>query len=213
MDPWESLAEWCEEHALKTRSAILPPSTSYEISAAQGGTGGILWPEDVLAFYEWRNGLERTPDGYLFPGLRPLRIDEVVANWQSFMDIAYEDVRPSPPPRDADSRMTFYGQLAVDVIGPECAQPAGSVTGRFIPSLLPIAEDQNGSYLMIDRRGGKEFGAAVFYDKVDADLNDAPRWKSFLALSRATLQAVISETPEEQTGLTPIALGGRLIWQ
>ncbi|WP_224389048.1 hypothetical protein, partial [Pseudonocardia sp. ICBG1293] len=62
-------------------------------------------------------------------------------------------------------------------------------------------------------RGGKEFGAAVFYDKVDADLNDAPRWKSFLALSRATLQAVISETPEEQTGLTPIALGGRLTWQ
>ncbi|WP_224392897.1 SMI1/KNR4 family protein [Pseudonocardia sp. ICBG1293] len=219
MDPWVKIYEWCAENAPETGRAVLPGGPTLELDTAQGRTGGYPWPEDVLAFYEWCNGTLRTPNGYILPGLRPLGVAEIVSSWEEDMISSYDHLTAgtSPPSfEESDARGTFFAQLGADAIAAksfDADKLAGSATGGFIPSLLPVAEDQSGSYLMIDRRGGKEFGAAVFFDKVDADLNDAPRWKSFLALSRATLQAVISETSEEQTGLTPIALGGRLTWQ
>ncbi len=219
MDPWVRIHEWCAENASETGRAILPEGPTLELDAAQGRTGGYPWPEDILAFYEWCNGTLRTPNGYILPGLRPLRVAEIVSSWEEDMISSYAHLAAenSPPSsEEPDARGTFFAQLGANAIAAEsfdANKVAGSTTGGFIPSLLPVAEDQSGSYLMIDRRGGKAFGAAVLYDKVDADLNDVPRWKSFLALSRATLQALISETPEEQTDLTPIALGGRLTWQ
>ncbi len=219
MDPWVKLYEWCAENAPETGEAFLSKGLAIELDTAQGRTGGYPWPEDVLAFYEWCDGALRAPSGYILPGLRPLGISEVVSVWEDDMLSSYAHLAAgaSPPPSEkSDARGTFFAQLGANAIAAESFDAnklAGSAIGGFIPALLPVAEDQNGSYLMIDRRGGKEFGAAVFYDKVDADLNDAPRWKSFLALNRATLQAVTSETPEEQTDLTPIALGGRLTWQ
>lgn len=102
-----------------------------------------------------------------------------------------------------------FAQLANDVTAddPNSAAPAGTEVGVFIPLWLPVAEDQSGSYLMVDRRRGPLFGCVVVSDKVDGDFG-AKRWSSFSALADEAATAL----EQKSGGFRVHAAGGRLIW-
>lgn len=214
MEPWESIGQWCTANAPATAEAISPPIAQEERWAAERRSGGWPWPPDVVGFFEWCNGTDRTPAGYLLPDLRPLHLAEVVTTWQMFLSITFPAPDLPEPQNDESVAMKYY-QYANDCLTahPLGNEPAGSTIGAFFPSWLPVAEDQSGSYLMVDRRKrGKHAGSVFLYDKVNADI-DAPRWRSLSHLADATHRALMTGEVVEGTTLRPTTASGRLHWQ
>lgn len=214
MEAFNQIGEWCKKNAPATFAAINAPLVQSSQWAAQRRSGGWPWPVDVVGLYEWCDGSQRSPDGYLFPGFRPLSLTEIVATWQSFLSITFSDSK-LPEPQDEESvAMTFY-QYANDCIAahPLGNEPAGTTIGSFFPSWLPIAEDQSGSYLMVDRRKRTRNANSVFvFDEVDADI-DAPRWGSFSKLLGSMIRALESGGPVPPLRVRPTVVSGRLEWQ
>ena len=89
---------------------------------------------------------------------------------------------------------------------------AGSEAGTFIPAFLPIAEDQSGSYLMVDQRPGPQRGCVFIFDRDEADTS-AVRWRSFADLCKKTYKAMQDDVVVEGTKYRPVGFGGRLTWE
>ena len=216
VDPWVDIADWCTQHAPKTRAAITALAPLDRRHRAQRATGGWPWPVDVDAFYEWCDGTVRTPEGYLLAGLRPLSVDEVVESWRINMTTLLPEWPAAVDDVTEPERELFFAQLAADVGTAAAADspnhaPAGTTAVTFVPAFLPIAEDQSGSYLMVDRRNKRRYGCVVLFDKVDGDI-DEPRWDSLFSLAGETARSLRSGSPVAGTRLRPWAVGGRLTW-
>lgn len=213
MDTWYRLVRWCEENAPDTFRAIRPPAGHDVLETAQRRTGGWPWPDDVIGFFTRCDGLVRSPAGYLLPGYRPLSLTEVVAEWENQVDriaaaVSTARISEFPDPE------TFYAQVAADSHAhyqTEGISAAGLPAGRFITPWLPVAEDQSGSVLVVDRRRGERHGCATAVDKVDADFN-ARSWPSLSSLLAAVAAALDSGTVVEGSRYRPVTRGGELAW-
>lgn len=203
---------WCSEQAPSTASAIRPPQSEDVLWESYGATGGISWPSDVVAFYQWCDGTERTPEGYLFPGFRPLHVTEVAEVWQMFMVTEFSEAQRATS-LTGMPRSAAFSEIAAEVSGSleESSAKAGTEAGRFLPSLLPVAEDQSGSYLMTDGRLGPRRGTIFVYDRDEADYN-ARRWRNLGALCVKVHEAMVKDSVVSGSRYRPTALGGRLEW-
>ena len=214
----DRIIAWCEGNAPLTAKAINPPAPIDRLHAAQRATGGWNWPDDALAFYAACDGFSRTPDAYVLPGYRPLPLREVVENWEGLMTAIFAD-GASPVFSSEEERGRHYAQLAnnptpdLDPGEPDLnfAQ-AGTAAGRFVSSFLPVAEDQSGSYLMVDRRAGTEFGRIFSFDKVDADIN-GPWWPNLQQLLATVADSLDAGSAVTGMRRIPVASGGRIVWR
>lgn len=124
----------------------------------------------------------RTPEGCILPGLRPLSLAEIAEWWQILLISHYLDDNEIGRHDEL-----FCAQLAAnppaDVLELQ-KEPAGEPLGRFIGPLLPLAEDQSGSFLVADRRRGRRRGCLSLLDKVDGTLG-AHSWDSWGRLGAA----------------------------
>lgn len=186
------------------------------LHTAQRRTGGWNWPDDVIAFFATCDGAERSPEGYVLPRHRPLSLTDVITNWEMLMSISYDRMPRSFP--DEDSRSLFFAQLANEStpgvvdgsLEPNYAK-AGTLAGRFISSWLPVAEDQNGSFLVVDRRVGPKFGCLIELDKVDADLAGTV-WPGLGLVLGAVNDALTNGTSLFGGRDLPSVVGGRITW-
>ncbi|MCD2191633.1 hypothetical protein [Actinomycetospora soli] len=218
VDAWERIAAWCSEHAPETAAAIRPSVGENTFNEVHRSTFAP-WPEPLWAFYRWCDGTDRTPAGYLFPGFRPLPLLESLQAWRTLMSVFFPATAPpSSTPQDELER-AFTGQLNALYNGDDAefhaavAAPAGSPTGGFLPVLLPIAEDQSGSFLVCDlrRKPRSHYGAIAVFDGDEGYSRPAP-WRSFTALATATATALRTGDLVAGTRRRPVALGGRLTW-
>ncbi len=216
-DPWERIAAWCGEHAPETAAAIRPPAPTEVLNWAHGATAPSDWPDALWAFYAWCDGTERTPAGYLWPGFRPLPLLEVVETWRELMRIWFPDTTP-PIDHPEDDLPRAFAQQAIDLYGADAELAAlmgepGRPCDRFLPGMLPIAEDQNGSFLVCDRRGRLRdgYGAIAVFDRDEGYTHDAP-WRGLKQLAAATARALPTGRAVDGTRVHPVALGGRLTW-
>ncbi len=203
MDHLGDLLAWVQREAPATHAAIRPPADEATRWAAERRTGGLPWPADVIDLYTRCDGLERTPSGYLLPGYRPLALDEVVQWWEVMLHA--EEGGPQPPDGET-ARDHFFAQLAANPsveLHQLNAARAGTRTGRFIGPWLPVAEDQSGSFLVVDRRRGPRRYCVLEMDEVDVDAGGRS-WRRLDALFEDVLGRLVS-------GDVPV-IGGRLVW-
>ncbi len=218
-DPWERIAAWCAEHAPQTAAAIRPPAPTEVFNEAHGATAPLVWPDTLWAFYAWCDGTERSSAGYLWPGFRPLPLAEVVETWREMMRIWFPDTAPPPDHPEGDLPRAFAQQTADLYYGADTEYAeltrgtGGRACGRFLPNLLPIAEDQSGSLLVCDRRGRLRdgYGSIAVFDRDEGYTYDAP-WRSFKDLGAATATALPTGRAVAGTRSHPVALGGQLTW-
>lgn len=213
MSLWNRILQWCAENAPATRAAVLTPLDEDALNTAQRRTGGWNWPEEVLAFFEQCNGLERTPAGYILPGYRPMTLDEVVSWWERLL----LDARGGKLPEFSSEKecYTYFAQMANDPTPGSRnlnADRAGSPAGQFISAWLPIAEDQDGNFLVVDRRRGPKAGCLTEIDKVDVDFEES-HWPSLTALLDAVATSLDTGAPVAGSRYMPVASRDRLAWK
>jgi hypothetical protein len=211
LSPLAKLRTTLASAAPVTLAAIRVPADETSLNAAQRGTGGWNWPADVLQFYIECDGLDRSPDGILLPGYRPLSLAEIIGTWEMMLSAA-KHTGP-PPDMSGDDRELFYGQLAVplSVDDPSMSQ-AGTPVGVFSAALLPIAEDQSGSFMIVDRRRGADFGCIAEFDKVDGTLMAAKVANSLDEILLSVEHALSSGGIVREMRQMPKAVGGRVTW-
>jgi cell wall assembly regulator SMI1 len=173
---WAAIVDWCRAHAPATSAAIRPAADPAAVRAAEELTGA-RWPAELHAWYRLADGTERTPAGYVLPGYRPLPVDELARTWRARQEFAVQAAAAAA--RRPDPIAAALGGEAEDPYDVNLLQrqPAGTPAGLFLPSFLPIAEDQSGSDLFVDTRPGLSSGCITEFVKGDAD-SWGPRWKS-----------------------------------
>jgi cell wall assembly regulator SMI1 len=162
---WAHIVGWCREHAPATAAAIRPPASAALLARAEAATGGA-WPEDLRVWYALADGTERTPAGYLLPFHCPLPLRSVMTHWRMWQEI-WASLRRQETELEDVARLE--------------AEPAGTVASMFLPSFVPIAEDQSGSDLFVDTRSGDLHGCVTEFVKGGADW-DGPVWPSVAAM-------------------------------
>ena len=90
------------------------------------------------------------------------------------------------------------------------AQPAGTVAGMFLPSFIPIAEDQSGDDMFVDTRSGKLRGCVTELVKGNAD-TWGPKWPSVTAMLADLAEGLHAGRPVG--GWQPVVDHGRLDWE
>jgi cell wall assembly regulator SMI1 len=192
---WVDIVRWCRSNAPATAAAIRPPADGATRRRAVAATSG-RWPDDLWRWYQLADGTERTPDGYLLPSYCPMPLYAVMSHWVMWVDIGRDLRAWAGDPGDAVARLQ--------------TEPAATAAGMFLPSFVPIAEDQSGSDLIVDTRHGEAHGCVTEYDKTDAD-NSGPRWPSVTAMLTDVAEALHATSPIGYW--QPEVEDGRLNWR
>jgi cell wall assembly regulator SMI1 len=140
---WARIVSWCHDHAPETAAAIRPPAAAALLTQAEQATSRS-WPEELRTWYTLADGTQRTPAGYVLPFYCPLPLQSVMSHWSMWQEIWAGLIASSRNEKAQD----LYNIVQLE------AQPAGTVAGMFLPSFVPIAEDQSGGDMFVDTRSG-----------------------------------------------------------
>jgi cell wall assembly regulator SMI1 len=152
------IVSWCHDHVPETAAAIRPPADAALLTHAEQATSGS-WPEELRTWYTLADGTQRTPAGYMLPFYCPLPLQSVMSHWSMWQEI-WADVIASSRNEEAEG---LYDIARLE------AQPAGTVAGMFLPSFVPIAENQMGDDMFVDTRSGRLRGCVSEFVKGNAD--------------------------------------------
>ncbi|MCW3841896.1 hypothetical protein ONA70_17495 [Micromonospora yasonensis] len=211
-ESWARIVAWCREHAPATAEAIRPPAGAAALERAQAATRG-LWPEDLRTWYTLADGTQRTPAGYILPFYCPLPLDAVMSHWSMWQE-GWARIAAEQASRQEENarRVRALGGTPVnpyDVNRLE-AQPAGTAAYMFLPSFVPIAEDQSGADMFVDTRLGSMRGCVTEFLKGDAD-TDGPKWPSVTAMLADLAEGLTAGRPVG--GGQPSVSDQQLHWQ
>lgn len=201
-----------------TAAAIRPSAGAAAIRAAERATSR-RWPAQLVALYELADGTARTPAGFLLPWMRPLPLAEVATTWAMMQEV-WAGLRRQFQVVDIDEHRRHLNLLAqtpgatlppdpydVDRLEVELA---GSEAGMFLPSFVPIAENQSGDYLFVDLRHGTQHGCVTHYRKDSADWSGSA-WPSIETMLADIATAL--ETGGWAGQGVPVVDGDRLHWE
>ncbi len=205
---WARIMRWVGDHTPTSAATVRPPAGAAALTAAQKATGRV-WPPDLIEWFQLMDGTERSPAGYLLPGHCPMPLSSVVQTRSMLSGLVTPRTAGDPLNRNLRSRPGApepddpYDVERLD------AQPAGSPTPVFLPSFLPIADDQNSNYLVVDTRAGALHGCVLFVDKVEAVVE--PRgWDSVAVMLTDLADAL--ESRRVIGTVAPEVDGHRLTW-
>jgi cell wall assembly regulator SMI1 len=196
---WAHVVSWCQDHAPETAAAIRPPADAALLRQAEQATSGS-WPEDLRTWYTLADGTQRTPAGYVLPFYCPLPLQAVMSHWSMWQEI-WADIIASSRNEEAEDH---YDLARLE------AQPAGTAAWMFLPSFVPIAEDQAGSDMFVDTRSGRLRGCVTEFVKGDAD-PWGPKWPSVTAMLADLAEGLQAGRPVGRW--LPVVLHGRLDWE
>jgi cell wall assembly regulator SMI1 len=196
---WADIVQWCRRNAPATAAAIRPPADTAMLRQAVAATSG-RWPDDLGTWYQLADGTERTPHGYLLPSYCPMPLQNVIEHWRMWLDVG-RDLRAlrraedeDPWKQAADRSLGVVPEGHDEVFARLQTEPAGTAAGMFLPSFVPIAEDQSGSDLFVDTRHGESHGCVARYDNVDVDYQGR-QWPSVTAMLTDVADALRTASP------------------
>ncbi|WP_354146449.1 SMI1/KNR4 family protein [Arthrobacter sp. 754] len=184
------------------------------------------WPAGLSALYRLVDGAERSTAGYIYPGYRPLPLEEGERTRHMLLGIEAQVGVAANAEFEREQNSPLYRNLrAVHQAGsnvplPDPQKPydparaeandAGTRASMFISPFLPIAEDGSGDFLFVDLRGGRQHGCVGEYFKGEADWRPAI-WPSIEALLDETLSSLESGRPV--LSRKPSVVNGALTWE
>ncbi|XVV00453.1 SMI1/KNR4 family protein [Actinosynnema sp. CA-248983] len=150
---WHSITSWLAGHAPKTFAALSPPAADDDIRALVEDVPGRL-PAELTAWWRLCDGIGRLDGtGYLLPPLfEPMPVRKALAVRRLMADLH------SP---------VAYAMAAAD--------EAGSRSGAFLDTFVPIAADGGGDHLVVDLRPGPWHGCVQEWRGDDGCQTD-PWW-------------------------------------
>ncbi|GAA1330142.1 hypothetical protein GCM10009660_02190 [Catellatospora bangladeshensis] len=203
VDSWRGITSWLEVHAPVTFAALAPPARMDEIQAVRDDVGQDL-PDDLVAWWRLCGGTESGGGtGQLLPPF-------------------YE---PCPLRAVRAIRGFAVGSGSAAAIRNAGAGEAGSLTGAFLASFVPIAADGGGDYLFVDLRTGPSQGCIQHWSGDDGAAGVV--WWSGVAEMLADVSEALRYGSEARRGYADAATrrhfrvstdrasvsDGRLIWE
>ena len=224
-ESWAGIAGWLNGNAPETANAIRPPAAESLIRSLEGESPNG-WPGGLSTLYRLADGAERSTAGYIYPGYRPLPLEDAGRTRRMLLRIEAQIGEAANAEFDRERNSPLYRNLrAVHQAGsgvplPEPQKPydpakaeaddAGTRASMFIPPFLPIAEDGSGDFLFVDLRAGRQHGCVGEYFKGEADWRPAI-WPSVEALLDETLASL--ETGQAALSRNPGVVNGALMWE
>ncbi|MFE3291667.1 SMI1/KNR4 family protein [Rhodococcus sp. NPDC059234] len=186
---WARIIRWCEQHAPKTPTRLLPPADLGAVRSAEAATAET-WPEQLFQWFALHDGGYREyPIPLVLPSNEPLSVADAV---------------------ETRHRLTrSWEDEAEDLGGTEAlmAEPAGSETEIYLPAFIPIGDTGAGDYLAVDTRGGDRSGCVIeFFNEGGATF----RWASIEAMLDCTASAL--EHGTDCVGWVALVEDGVLRW-
>ena len=164
---------------------------------ARGAGNQPLLAQELRTWYTLADGTQRTPAGYVLPFYCPLPLQSVMSHWSMWQEIWAGIIASSP---NAGSGGPLRHRPA--------RGPASGISGReFLPSFVPIAEDQSGDDMFVDTRSGRLRGCVTEFVKGNAD-TWGPKWPSVTAMLADLAQGLHAGRPVG--GWQPVVDHGRL---
>jgi cell wall assembly regulator SMI1 len=224
-ESWARIAGWLHDNAPETANAIRPPAPEPLIRSLQGEAPDG-WPAGLSTLYRLADGAERSTAGYIYPGYRPLPLEEAGRTRRMLLSIEAQIGAAANAEFEREQDSPLYRNLrafrppgsAVPLPEPQKpydparaeADDAGTRASMFISPFLPIAEDGSGDFLFVDLRGGRQHGCVGEYFKGDADWRPAI-WPSVEALLDETLASL--ETGQAALSRKRRVVNGALTWE
>ena len=159
---WTRIMTWLQTHAPATAQALRPPAPAAELAAAQERTG-VSWPSELQEWFGLHDGWERDAWPSILPGWSsPMSLQRCLDDWRMQQEI-WADL--------AGGDEDVAAQL-VDAAG----EDAGEMAGVFLPSFVPLDEDQSGDVLFVDCRPGPRQGCVTEWMKENFDSAGVGWW-------------------------------------
>lgn len=159
---WTRILIWLQTHASATAQALRPPAPAATLLAAQERTG-VSWPPELREWFGLHDGWERDAWPSILPGWSsPMSLQRLLDDWQMQQEI-WADL--------AGDDEDIAAQL-VEAAG----EDAGHVAGVFLPSFVPLDEDQSGDVLFVDCRPGPRQGCVTEWGKENLDSSGVGWW-------------------------------------
>ena len=187
---WRRLHNWCLREAPGTAAAIDAPADGALLDEVETATGR-QWSAELRAWFGLHNGSqEGKPVAQVLPSYQPLPLERVAAGWTMMTNIW------------ADMTAELGGEALLD-------EPAGTVAFTYLPAFIPIAENGQGDYLVVDTRLGDAGGCVREFAKEDAD-QGRMNWPTIDALLDDV--ASVLERNQPCRGWIPVVQSGVLDW-
>jgi cell wall assembly regulator SMI1 len=198
---WTALITLLRDVAPETAKSFRPPLPAAEVTTAEASIA-VDWPHQLREFLSLHDGQHQEVDGStMLGGLLPMQdllgVNEIVAAYRMLIEI-WEQI--------ADENADVYDGGYAGVI--DEFRQAGSVTGTFLPSYIPIS-GLDSYYYFVDTRPGPHHGCVRAYDKYEAD-GGGPIWASLNEMLAAIRSAVSAGTCID--GWPPTITSGALTW-
>jgi cell wall assembly regulator SMI1 len=194
---WTSIVRWLEAHAPASAAALHGPVDEAALTAAEEETGRE-WPEQLVAWLRMNDGEGRSGDAEIVPlGYLPLGVDWILRNWRMMVEISEEVNGPE--------------EMAAGE-----AQPAGSRSGAYLRSWLPIGDDTSGDLLFVDTRPGTQSGSVSDFEHDNGGFTRPPVWPDIAAMLEDVAAALRSgrwvHPHDPDYDMVPVVRDGKLHW-
>lgn len=176
---WTRVSTWLQTHAPATAAALRPPASPEDVSRAEKSTG-VVWPQQLRTWFRLHDGWDRDVWASVLPGWSsPMSVERAVEAWQVHQDVMQE--------------IAADHEGSADLLAQGVQDEAGQPAGVFLPSFVPVDEDQSGTYLFVDCRLGPRHGCVTQWDKYEGDGSGSGWW------SIAQMLSDVADHLEEQT--------------
>ena len=193
---WARITTWLQAHAPATAATLRPAAPAEELARTEESTG-VLWPQQLRTWFTLHDGWDRDAWASVLPGWSsPMSLTRSLEERQIWLDV-WRDLADDD--EDIAARRTEAAQ-----------QQAGQVAGVFLPSFVPLDEDQSGDVLFVDCRPGPRHGCVTHWMNHDFDHYGLGWWSIGQMLSD------VAEHLEQQTPCRywrPRVEDGSLRWE
>jgi cell wall assembly regulator SMI1 len=159
---WTRITTWLQAHAPTTAAALHPPASVQDVARAEESTG-VVWPQQLRTWFGLHDGWDRNAWASVLPGWSsPMSLSRSLEERQIWLEV-WDDVA-------ADDEEIV--ERRTEAMG----QQAGEVAGVFLPSFVPLDEDQSGEALFVYCRPGLRQGCVTHWMKHDFDYYGLGWW-------------------------------------
>ncbi|NUT93940.1 MAG: SMI1/KNR4 family protein [Saccharothrix sp.] len=170
---WHLITAWLADHAPTTAAMLSPPASEDDIrNLGREVPGGL--PDELIAWWRLGDGVGR-PDGagyFLPPRFAPMPVREALG-----------------------VRRLMAGLVSPDAYRIAAADEAGSRSGAFLDTFVPIAADGGGDHLVVDLRPGAWHGCIQEW-RNDDGCQTGPLWSGV-----AEMLAEVADDFHHHTGV------------
>jgi cell wall assembly regulator SMI1 len=193
---WRNIVAWCRENAAVTAETLRGPASEEALSAAQAEMG-FDWPAELLAWLRVGDGARRTNHADLIPpGFIPMGVDQIMQVWRMIRDVINTGEWLEP------------GEVEASEAG-----EAGTSSGVWCRTFIPVGDYTTGDFLFIDLRSGPLHGCIREWENGAAYPRE-PNWDSVASMLEDIGQALqTGQWEDDVSRRMPTVEEGALKWK